>query len=88
MKRRLRPQCHCGDMDFNGHIHNARYIGLAAQGFPAGTVSPNSLSEIRIVYSGGIREGENVTARYACLDATHYVTLCADGAVRATVAME
>ena len=77
-----------GDMDFNGHIHNARYIGLAAQAFPAGAAPANSLSEIRIVYSGGIREGENVTARYAGSDATHYVTICADGAVRATVEMK
>ncbi|MBR6498944.1 MAG: hypothetical protein IKT23_04575 [Clostridia bacterium] len=76
------------DMDFNGHIHNARYIELAAQAFPPDEVPPDSVSDIRIVYSGGIKEGESVTAKYARRDGAHCVALTSGGAVKAVIQMK
>ncbi len=64
---RLRPPADMGeavpvalrraDMDFNGHVHNTRYLDLAAQAMPEDAFE--NVTGIDIAYRRSLTEGEN-----------------------------
>lgn len=51
------------DADFNGHVHNARYISLALESLPSGTYKSDRFASFRIVYRLPLTAGETVTLR-------------------------
>lgn len=48
------------DIDFNGHVHNTRYMDFAMEIFPAGTYVKDEINEFRIVYNKPVKEGATV----------------------------
>ncbi len=60
------------DIDFNGHVHNTKYLDYALEALPEEVYSKNSIKEFRIVYKKSVKEGAEVTLKYA-FDGTHKV---------------
>ena len=58
------------DLDYNGHVHNTRYLELALEALPAGT----ELKEFRLLYAKPLTEGDAVTVKY-----THNGGICTVG---------
>ena len=51
------------DMDFNGHLHNARYISLALEALPQQIYNANQIKGFRIVYRAPLTVEDTVTIR-------------------------
>ena len=51
------------DADFNGHVHNARYISLALESLPNEIYKADSFATFRIVYRQPLTANETVTLR-------------------------
>lgn len=56
------------DIDFNGHVHNTRYMDYALQALPKEIYDKNSFSEIKIIYRKAITEEDNVALKYLYTD--------------------
>ncbi len=68
------------DIDFNGHIHNTRYIDIALEALPPYVRASASFSEIRIVYTKAIKETDEVVANYSMLNDAHVITVMGNNA--------
>lgn len=53
------------DIDFNGHVHNTRYLDFAMEALPHEVYAGRTFTQIRIVYSKPITESDTVIAKYA-----------------------
>lgn len=53
------------DIDFNGHVHNTRYIDLAMETVSQADFEKDSFSEIRIAYSKPLKENDSVCGKVA-----------------------
>lgn len=51
------------DMDFNGHLHNARYISLALEALPQQTYDAGQVKGFRIVYRVPLNYDDTVIVR-------------------------
>lgn len=51
------------DIDFNGHVHNTRYIDFALEALPSSSYANNNICEFRIVYMKPIKEDSAVTIK-------------------------
>ena len=51
------------DMDFNGHLHNARYVSLALEALSQEVYDANQFRGFRIVYRAPLTAEETVTIR-------------------------
>lgn len=52
------------DIDFNGHVHNTRYIDFALQALPMDSFDRDSFTKIRISYKKPVTENNTVTMKY------------------------
>ena len=66
------------DIDFNGHIHNTKYLDLAFEAIPEEISEQDALREIRIIYSKPVVEKDQITAKYAQDEKGHIVGIYAD----------
>ena len=71
------------DIDYNGHVHNTRYLGFAREALPDN--SAQQFSEIRVLYSKAVTLNDSVTVQYTALDGVHTVTVLGNDAVCAIV---
>ena len=67
-----------GDIDFNGHVHNTRYLDLAMEALPDTLYINDTFREIRIAYRKPILEGNTVFADTQTIGDVTYVTLYAE----------
>lgn len=51
------------DIDFNGHVHNTRYMDFALEVLSAEIYKKGNISDVRIVYSKPVKEGSVVTIK-------------------------
>lgn len=51
------------DIDFNGHVHNSRYLELALEAVPGALYRAPGFRELHILYRRPLREGDEVLAR-------------------------
>lgn len=85
---RLRPPkeflSECGlsirrcDIDFNGHVHNTRYINYALEAIPQDVFDADAFTGIRIVYFRPVKEHDPVMAKYAATETGHFVGIYAN----------
>lgn len=68
------------DIDFNGHIHNTKYIDIALEALPSHVGVSASFSEIRIVYSKAIKESDDVVTNYSLVNHAHVITVMGNNA--------
>lgn len=66
------------DIDFNGHVHNTRYIDYAMQALPKELYDKDSFSEIRIIYRKPVMEDDDVTLKYRYADSAANVGIYAN----------
>lgn len=52
------------DIDFNGHMHNSRYLDIALEVLPAELCGSGFFGDIHIVYRRPVKEGSEVALRY------------------------
>ena len=84
------PQSTCAlflrrsDIDYNGHVHNTRYLDLAREALPEELLQ-KQFDGIRIVYSKAVTLKDEVTAQYTARDGASVVAILANGAVCAIV---
>lgn len=77
------------DIDFNSHIHNVKYLDYALETLPLETFKNQTFKSLRITYKNASKEGEELTGKYARLDAKHIVGIYgADNSVKALVQFE
>ncbi|MGM9645051.1 MAG: acyl-[acyl-carrier-protein] thioesterase [Eubacteriales bacterium] len=67
------------DIDFNGHMHNTRYVDLAMEALPKDFFENDSVSEIRISYMKPITEDDNVTLKHVHSDNGENILINANG---------
>ncbi len=53
------------DVDFNGHVHNTRYLDLALDALPEEVYRRDNLSSVRLVYRAPLRYGDEAVIRGA-----------------------
>lgn len=65
------------DIDFNGHVHNTRYMDYALEAIPQEIYEADAFSSIRIVYSKPIKENYIITVKYTTNPNAHIVAIYA-----------
>lgn len=68
------------DIDFNGHVHNTRYVDLALEALPKDFFENDSVSEIRVSYMKPITEDNKVTLNYVHSGNGENIAIHANGA--------
>ncbi len=68
------------DIDFNGHIHNTKYIDFALETLPSHLCASTHFSEIRIVYSKAVKESDEVVINYSLMNNAHVITVMGNAA--------
>ena len=69
------------DIDFNGHVHNTKYLDFALEALPD-TVPRDAFTGFRMVYPKAVKDVEAVTLKYRLSDGNPFVcvysgdTLC------------
>ena len=69
------------DIDFNGHVHNTKYLDFALEALPD-TVPRDAFTGIRMVYPKAVKDVDAVTLKYRLSDGNPFVcvysgdTLC------------
>ena len=66
------------DIDFNGHVHNTRYVDLALEALPNEIFVNDDFSELHILYYKPVLEHSAVKAQYHADGLSHLVTIYAD----------
>lgn len=67
------------DIDFNGHVHNTRYMSYAVEALPPQVYKADDLHSVRIIYSKPVKENTKVIAKYAPTEDGHFVGIYSDG---------
>lgn len=67
------------DIDFNGHVHNTRYIDFALQALPMDSFDRDSFSKIRISYKKPVTENNTVSLKYNSQEFKETVGIYGDG---------
>lgn len=78
-----------GDIDYNGHVHNANYLTLAIEALPEALYREKKIVSYRISYRLPIKESDKVTVRIAVGE--NSVTECffgSDGTLKTIVFFE
>ena len=68
------------DIDFNGHVHNTRYVDLAMEALPNEIFASDDFTELHILYYKPVLEHSAVKAQYHFDGSSHLVTVYADNA--------
>lgn len=76
------------DIDFNGHVHNTRYVDLAMETIPKELYSDDRFTEFHIMYHKPVLEDSVVKAQYHTDGLSHLVTIYADNARCALVELK
>lgn len=66
------------DIDFNGHVHNTRYVDLAMEAIPNEIFANDDFTEFHVLYYKPVLENSDVKAQYLVKDLSHLVTIYAD----------
>lgn len=66
------------DIDFNGHVHNTRYVDLAMEALPNEIFANDDFSEFHVLYYKPVLEDSLVKAQYHTDGLPHLVTVFAD----------
>ena len=66
------------DIDFNGHVHNTRYVDLAMEALPNEVFYKDDFTELHILYFKPVLEHSDVKAQYHFDGLSHLVTIYAD----------
>ena len=66
------------DIDFNGHVHNTRYVDLAMEALPNEIFASDDFTDIHILYAKPVVERAVVKAKYVFKDFAHLVAVYAD----------
>lgn len=64
------------DMDFNGHLHNTRYITFALEGLKNAESNEYDFSEFRIAYVKPVQEGNSVQIKTLATDTGYLIEIC------------
>lgn len=59
------------DIDFNGHVHNTRYMSYALEALPHDVYCEDNISSVRIEYRTPVFEGDEIKARVAHISDEH-----------------
>ena len=76
------------DIDFNGHVHNTRYIVFALDALPEDVYAKDDFSEIQIVYSKPVNEQDQVITKYTRTEDGHFVGIYADDVLCALIVVK
>lgn len=76
------------DIDFNGHVHNTRYVDLALEALPNEIFVNDDFSELHILYYKPVLEHSAVKAQYYADGLSHLVTIYADNVVCSLVELK
>ena len=69
------------DIDFNGHVHNTKYLDFALEALPD-SVPRDAFTGIRMIYPKAVKDANSVTLKYTLTDTGPFVcvysadTLC------------
>lgn len=66
------------DIDFNGHVHNTRYVDLAMEALPNEIFASDDFTDIHILYAKPVMERAVVKANYVFKDSAYLVAVYAD----------
>ena len=76
------------DIDFNGHVHNTRYLDFALQVLPPEVFAADDMTEIQIVYAKPVMESDLVCTKYIQKEAEHFISITANGTLCNTIKMK
>ena len=66
------------DIDFNGHVHNTRYVDLAMEALPNEIFVSDDFTDIHVLYAKPVMERAVVKANYVFKDSAYLVAVYAD----------
>lgn len=75
------------DIDFNGHVHNTRYLDYALEAIPKDAYLLNDIKEFRIAYRKPVQEGMELIVKYA-FDGAHKVGVYGNGELCTLIEMK
>ena len=55
------------DIDFNGHVHNTKYLDFALEALPD-SVPRDAFTGIRMIYPKAVKDANSVTLKYTLTD--------------------
>lgn len=65
------------DIDFNGHVHNTRYMDFALEALPS-SIYTDHVCEFRMVYMKPIKEGSEITVKRVCAEQRYLICVYSD----------
>lgn len=63
------------DVDFNGHVHNTRYIDIAAAGIPEEQFDLTKAKELNIAFRKALKASDQVSVVYALIDGGCFISV-------------
>ncbi len=69
------------DMDYNGHVHNTRYITFAQEALPDEDYNEDSFSSFRIVCASSVEANSHPEIRRTAIENGWIFTICSEGHV-------
>ena len=76
------------DIDFNGHVHNTKYVDFALQALPQNIFDADSITDIQVVYTKPVKYSDNVRLKYLETEEGHIVSVTVDGSTYAVIKMK
>jgi len=67
------------DIDYNGHIHNTKYIDYALEAIPKTDYETSAFSQIRVLYRAAVKSGMSIEIKRTPVQDGYLVSIYADG---------
>ncbi len=67
------------DIDYNGHVHNTRYIDFALEALPEADYLANAFTQLRIIYRAAVKSDSQPEIRRVTVEGGYIFCIYADG---------
>lgn len=76
------------DIDFNGHVHNTKYVDFALQALPRNVFDADAITDIQVVYLKPVKDSDNVWLKYLQTETDHVVSVTVGDSPYAVIKMK
>lgn len=76
------------DIDYNGHVHNTRYIDFALDALPEADCAANDFMKVRIIYRAAVKPDSQPEIKRAAINGGWLLCVTADDKICALIALQ
>ena len=76
------------DIDYNGHVHNTRYLDFALEALPEADYAADAFTKIRVVYRAAVKPDSHPAIKCAAINDGWLLSVAADDKIYALIALQ